>query len=253
VIAVYTFAIVWWRMEQRSLLFAWSVVGVIWTYNILFITLMAWRYHWDALFHPTPFWCWIGKYYIVQRLFAEYLWMWSALFLSFALYIPLFFWFQGYLTPDDKIWWKFRFHTRSQRAGVADSDVMRRRSMKMIAYPILYAFLVLPQSVIRWLGFIQENTGRHVNTIPSAATFAGRFIYGLSGICNVILFLKTRPNLLLMTPRPEYDNPASPIYGHRRRGENDRIAHSLSLETGRHWLSEDLKPSVEGYEMAVAW
>jgi hypothetical protein len=118
------------------------------------------------------------------------------------------------------------------------------------SYPILYGFLVLPKSVIRWTGFVQENTGRHVNTMPPAAIFAGRIIYGLSGICNVILFLKTRPHLLLMTPPAEFDNPSSPTRGYRRRGENGQIAPSLNLEHGRHWIGEDLKPTVEGYERA---
>jgi hypothetical protein len=133
-----------------SLRFAWTVVGVIWTYNILFVMLMAWRYRWDTLFHPTPvcliswisrmssrfrdqYWCWIGKYYIVQRLFAEYFWMWSALLLSILLYIPLFFWSWGYLTPDKQVWWKFRIHARSPWAQATDLEVNRRRSMNMIA------------------------------------------------------------------------------------------------------------------------
>jgi len=54
VIAVYTFSVVWWRTGKGTVRFAWSVVGVIWAYSILFITLTAWRYHWGTFFHPTP-------------------------------------------------------------------------------------------------------------------------------------------------------------------------------------------------------
>jgi hypothetical protein len=79
------------------------------------------------------FWCWIGKYYIIQRLFGEYFWMWSALLLSFLLYIPLFFWSRGYLSPDNHVWWKFRIHARSLWVRAADPEVERRRSMAMIA------------------------------------------------------------------------------------------------------------------------
>jgi hypothetical protein len=114
------------------------------------------------------------------------------------------------------------------------------------SYPILYGFLVLPKSVIRWTGFIQENTGRHVNTMPPAAIFAGRIIYGLSGICNVILFLKTRPRLLLMMPPDQ----SSPTRSHRRVGSNGQIAPSFSLENGRHWVGEDLESTAEGYQTA---
>jgi len=158
----------------------------------------------------------------------------------------MFFW------SDEQVWWKFHIHSQSKWARGADPEFERRRSMNMIAYPILYALLVLPQSIIRWLGFVQENTGRHINTIPFAATFTGRVIYGLSGICNVILFLKTRPHLLLMTPPAPLYNQSSSTISYRRRGENDRFAHSgsLSLENGNHWVDEDLAPSVEGYERA---
>jgi hypothetical protein len=76
----------------------------------------------------------MGKYYIVQRLFGEYFWMWSALLLSFLLYIPLFFWSRGYLSPDNQVWWKFRIHSRSLWAQAADPEIERRRSMAMIAY-----------------------------------------------------------------------------------------------------------------------
>jgi hypothetical protein len=105
------------------------------------------------------------------------------------------------------------------------------------SYPILYAFLILPQSVIRWLGFIQEYTGNHTHQIPPAATFAGRFIYGLSGLCNVILFLKTRPELLLMTPPPQsrFRHLASPTLSlsyWRPRWEDDDDRRFAALGAG---------------------
>jgi hypothetical protein len=56
VIAIYTFAVVWWRTGKGSVRFAWSIVGAIWTYNILFITITAWHYRWENFFHPTPVW-----------------------------------------------------------------------------------------------------------------------------------------------------------------------------------------------------
>ena len=45
---------------------------------------------------------------------------------------------------------------------------------------------------MRWTGFIQEQRGL-VNTVPSAATFAVMAIFSLSGACNAILLLTTRP------------------------------------------------------------
>ena len=87
-----------------------------------------------------------------------------------------------------------------------------------LSYPLLYAVLVVPMSVVRWLGFVQENTGQHVNHIPHAAIFAARLIFRLSGLLNVILFLKTRPNLLLLG-RPS-EPPDEVNGGHARTPPN---------------------------------
>jgi hypothetical protein len=46
---------------------------------------------------------------------------------------------------------------------------------------------------VRWTGFVQEQRGL-VNTVPSAATFAVMAIFSLSGACNTILLLTTRPD-----------------------------------------------------------
>jgi hypothetical protein len=101
-----------------------------------------------------------------------------------------------------------------------DLDVHRRRSLNMVlydlcyssskrpdtdsasSYPLVYCITVLPASTIRWIGFMEELHGSKINRVPSAAELGGRFIFGLSGIANVVLFLTTRPTLLL-GPRPE--------------------------------------------------
>lgn len=60
-------------------------------------------------------------------------------------------------------------------------------------YPIVYSFSILPLSIVRWIDFVQERNGGEVST-NSAATFACISIHVLSGVCNVLLLLKTRPN-----------------------------------------------------------
>jgi len=200
VIAVYTFVLVWWRIGtgERAVYIAWIVVGLIWIYEILYISLAAWRFKVDTFFHPTPYWCWTGKYYLAEKIVGEYFWVWLALFASLLLYIPLFFLSRGNITTDDNVWWKFHIHRRSPNAPGLEGE--RRRSLSMIAYPLLYSIMVVPLSAVRWAGFVQENTGDHRNHIPAAATLAVRVVFGLSGICNVILFLTTRPRLLLFAP-----------------------------------------------------
>ena len=63
------------------------------------------------------------------------------------------------------------------------------------SYPVAYSLIVLPITIARWLLF----SGHHVS---SAATFFAISIFYLSGAINVLLFLITRPELLLF-PRPE--------------------------------------------------
>lgn len=63
-------------------------------------------------------------------------------------------------------------------------------------YPIVFAVTTLPLSVVRWTsGF---GSIRHKF---STATFVVESIYSLSGAVNVLLFLSTRPDILLPGPR----------------------------------------------------
>jgi hypothetical protein len=61
----------------------------------------------------------------------------------------------------------------------------------------VYAILVAPLSVIRWIGFYQENTGNRTNRISPAATITAVTIFGLSGTLNVLLLFFTRGNTFL--------------------------------------------------------
>src|SRR5260221_14057479 len=61
------------------------------------------------------------------------------------------------------------------------------------SYPLTYCLCILPVSIVRWIGFIQEKKYNR-NDIPSAASFFAVSIFGLSGFLNVVLLLSTRPN-----------------------------------------------------------
>lgn len=52
-------------------------------------------------------WCTINKQYTSIRLWAKYIWLWLALFVSIGFYIPLSLWAIGNLTIDPNSWWKF--------------------------------------------------------------------------------------------------------------------------------------------------
>lgn len=70
-------------------------------------------------------------------------------------------------------------------------------------YPVIYSILILPLSIVRWIGFAQESGGKESH-ISAAATMAVISIYGLSGACNVILLLITRPNSILFGNGVDY-------------------------------------------------
>ena len=53
--------------------------------------------------------------------------------------------------------------------------------------------ITLPLSVVRWIAFLKGSP------VPPAATFAAVMLFGLSGTCNTILLLTTRPESGLFT------------------------------------------------------
>ena len=155
------------------------------------------------------YWCWISPKFPGERLGGEYIWLWIALFASAILNIPLYFWAEGFWSIDEEYnfhWWdpdqRVRYPHRRAVLGmilyVITSRVVNfthRRQSLASSYPVAYSLIVLPLTVARWLLF----SGHHVS---SAATFFAISMFYLSGTVNVLLFLITRPELLLF-PRPE--------------------------------------------------
>jgi hypothetical protein len=64
-------------------------------------------------------------------------------------------------------------------------------------YPVSYALLIIPTSVVRWTEFHQEYTGDRVDHVKSATLMTVMTIFSLSGVVNVLLFFIIRSNLLL--------------------------------------------------------
>jgi hypothetical protein len=105
--------------------------------------------------------------------------------------------------------------------------------MSIHSYPIVFAVVALPLSVVRWTtGF--GSTTRHM----PAATFAVEFIYSLSGALNVGLILLTRSPLLL--PR-----------GASRDRHRLGVAPSVSLPKSKRGLSEVSRPDSSILEMGT--
>ncbi|KIK09770.1 hypothetical protein K443DRAFT_671094 [Laccaria amethystina LaAM-08-1] len=190
-IALYTFIGVWMGRGIRSNKITGAVVGIVWVLVALLVLLGAVlnRGFGKGYERPTPFWCWIGEPYLKWRILGEYVWFWMTLLVSIATYIPLYLWSRGNINFDNASWWKFTIQRADHSEGLRG---IRRRSLIMLLYPGIYCCLILPLSVVRWIGFVQERGG-HSNHVPPAATFASITIFGLSGACNAILLLTTRP------------------------------------------------------------
>lgn len=239
VIAVYTFIGVWWRKGIRAPLTAKIIIGFVWVFVILAVAIgnITHRNKQELYQSPTPYWCWIGEGYMGFRIWGEYIWLWITLFFSLLAYIPLFFWSRGNITVSEETWWKFSIH---RTANVEDPGGRRMTSLTMIAYPLVYSILVLPLSVVRWVGFVQERGGR-LSHIASSATLTVVTIYGLSGAMNVVLLFVTRPNSLLFGHTQVYDtdgrapSPSSSNTSPTPKGSNHMVreGHSDGLQLGR--------------------
>lgn len=207
-IALYTFIGVWMGGGIRSKKVTGALVGVVWVFVALLILLgnVLNRKSGKGYERPTPYWCWIGEPYLKWRILGEYVWFWMTLLVSIITYIPLYFWSRGNINFDNASWWRFTIQRADDSEGLKG---IRRRSLIMLLYPVIYCCLILPVSVVRWIGFVQEHGG-HSNHVPPAATFASSIIFGLSGACNAILLLTTRPEAGLFSRLNRDDMGSAP-------------------------------------------
>jgi len=190
-ITIFTFAGVWWRKGLGATRLATFLVALVWVFVALLIGIGNATHKHDLYESPTPYWCWIGQRFLGLRLGGEYVWFWITLFVSSLAYLTLFLWARGNITVSETTWWRCSFHRRPSKSSTTDDiKPARQAAYAMIAYPASYSLLILPLSIVRWIGFTQ-------GAAPSAATFAVISLYGLSGAVNVSLLLYTRPNSVL--------------------------------------------------------
>jgi len=237
-VTVHTFISVFWRRGIHSRRIALVIVALIYTFVSLWVGLGIGT-HKDPEFpfyNPTPYWCWISSRYSGERIGGEYIWLWITLITSIILYVPLFFWSQGNLSVDPEIWWRFRIH---RRPDVLDFEGRRRRAFAILAYPTVYSILILPVSVIRWIGFGLEARGID-NGIPAVATFIVDYTYTLSGFLNVSLLLLTRPHLLLFGARPMRADDEAPMLAPEPKSSSEASGSQRASSVGR--LQDDDEP-----------
>jgi len=225
-----------WNVGVRARHFAFGIVALASLFVALWVGIGN-GIHKD-LVTPTPYWCWIGPEYKLERLAGEYVWIWITLFASVIMYTPVYFWTQGRWSIDPEKWYKFRF-------GKSDGEYPQRKAASgMLFYPLAYSLMVLPLSIARWSLFNHKN-------VPSAVTFFAVSMFNLSGAINVLLLI-VRPQLLLFSPPEEFGEsensstilPDTAIYNHSPSSQTT----GMGLVTGDGvW-----NPTLEGSGNSVA-
>lgn len=196
-IAVQTFVTIWW-LYVPSIKVAFLIVGVEWIFVILFVAIgFGVNTHPPGRYYatPTPYWCWLGQNFKAERIAGEYIWFWLTLLVSIALYLPLFLLHHG-IIQEGSAWYAPRIETgRDDPArDRVKSKAFSRKPAKLwtaILYPIVYCLVILPCSIIRWIGFKQEATDGESH-IPPVVTFIFAILFTLSGLFNAVIYPLTR-------------------------------------------------------------
>ncbi|KDQ11351.1 hypothetical protein BOTBODRAFT_458731 [Botryobasidium botryosum FD-172 SS1] len=202
-ISVFTFSCLFlgWNPPESKLI-PILVVVCAWLYSILFAAIGYAVYpkaptdDGIPLYVPSPYWCWLQDS-VPLRVFGEYLWIWIALVASIFLYVPLFFLLRGKIFVEIKEWHWIQYPSISRSRTERAISISKRRTYaearRMLYYPGAYALTALPQIIARWS---KAPAQVPIYERPFAGTSAAIFIFSLSGVVNVLLFLHTRPSML---------------------------------------------------------
>jgi len=257
-ITVYTFSCLFLKWNPpKSKRVPVLVVTCVWLYSVLF-AIIGYAAHPKMprgdkmpLYVPAPYWCWLQSS-VPLRMFGEYFWVGIALAASVLLYVPLFFLLRGKISVSIKYWHGIQYPSisRSTSAWAArDTPALAAEAHKMLLYPCAYAITVLPQIIVRWSNLDSQLP---VPERPFAVTGAAFFLFSLSGLINVLLFLHTRPTMLGFggDPAPSAQLLVLASSGcHHRVQFTSRITHPSA--SPRMWGDEENK-SFEATEITPA-
>lgn len=172
------------------------------------------------------YWCWIAPTYSIERLLAEYLFMFLSAGSSFILYLLVFFKLRGNITVSSG--YKLQFH-HSPEYRISRTDdgayvVTNDRSLAshldgvarhMLMHPIAYILMVLPLAATRLSAF----SGTSV-PFPFIVFSASAFV--LAGFINTVLYCTSR-NILPGGWREKFG--IRTVLG-RGRGDTSSPSHS---------------------------
>jgi hypothetical protein len=184
-IAIHTFLLLAFKMDLRPIHAKLVVAG---TY--IFVTLlvaigfaMGARLKLPSIYGDTGYWCWITKEFDDERVALEYLWLWTAAFISLLCYGGMALIIRGNLVFGQS-GPKFQGRTKMSVITQPHSSIV----WQMLFYPAVYIITVIPISISRFLSFGGNN-------VPYPVLFFSSCLFSASGLLNSLLFAYTRPSL----------------------------------------------------------
>ncbi|KAJ7893850.1 hypothetical protein B0H14DRAFT_2559484 [Mycena olivaceomarginata] len=216
----------------KSLKLASILVGTIWLFLVLAVSISVSVKRNPAFYGPTPvgeflnftnvqiliceqYWCWINSSYPNYCTALENFWLWIAFAVS-VLYVPLFFWDTGRITPGDPKWWTFKV-----------------------------------TSLARWFLVVHGD----VKSIATAeAQFIIKGIFSLSGVCDVIAFKFARSGLLGFSFSGPVESSAAPTQAELSQSSDD--GRSSDIEPHRKTPGDAVDNTVlsrRDWRFLLAW
>lgn len=225
-IALHTFAVLVLHWKGPRNFTKYVIIG-IWTFVFVDIGIGNLVHRNEVYYGKNGYWCWIVPKYEGAGIGTEYLWVWLAGFMMLILYGIMFAIIRRWINVAHGIHWKNQL-PRNVLGTESDEDrKIKAVANSLLLYPAVYIFCVFPNSLSRWLYF--TNGLKH--PVPYEFSLFASSLYGLSGMLNLVVFLLTRPKVVMghSLPSSLKDVAVSPI--HRPRG-NDSAFPLNSIQKG---------------------
>ncbi|KAF8217795.1 hypothetical protein K438DRAFT_1556174 [Mycena galopus ATCC 62051] len=173
---------------QTTRLISWAVVAFGWSFVFMMVFIGPVAIETKErgpYFGISGTWCWITHEYHLQQIVMQYLFELLSIVFSAFLYTATLLRARGNLLKVDGRW-KLRFLSAGESwkldfgRDFTDSTSLRL-VQHMIWYPVAYALCILPIAAVR----VYSIAGHQP---PFAVTILADFVFGLSGLVDVVLF-----------------------------------------------------------------
>ncbi|KAF9523495.1 hypothetical protein CPB83DRAFT_862794 [Crepidotus variabilis] len=205
-IALHTFAVLvlrWMPPRHASKM----AVIFIWTFAAVVIGIPHAVHKNDEYYGPTTFWCWILPNWRVEQIVTEYLWVWFSALSMLVLYTLMFCVMKGWISIGRGLGDPLVVIDSTEPPSPTSDGAEQAKRTKAIAnlmlyFPAVYIVTIVPNSIARWSAF-------NGNPPPPELSLFANTIFALSGLFNFILFLLTRPRMVVGKPIVLVHDPES--------------------------------------------